>query len=281
MLTFVQSTLAWFEAAPELVQLVVAALVTFAVGYAVGQPLINGVLRYYGASEPARDAAEDTYTVLLAVAAVAVGLEAGDVSATPTATGAVLAAATLSAGIGAREILRNLVSGLFIVNNEDVDVGSWVEWDGRAGVVEAVSLRVTKIRTFDGETIVVPNSKLTDDVVVNPASSGKLRLHASFGIGYEEDIDEAREYILEEARAIDGVATDPAPAVRVAELGPSSVALDARVWLVDYPEHGDAVRVHSELLERVKARFQKENVTMPVPQREVDGTLTVTRAGES
>ncbi|MFC7165424.1 mechanosensitive ion channel family protein [Halospeciosus flavus] len=280
MLTFVQRTLAWFEAAPGVVQLALATVVTFVIGYTIGKPLIGNALRYYGASEPACDAAEDTYTVLLAVGAIAVGLEAGDVSATPTATGAVLAAATLSAGIGAREILRNLVSGLFLVNNEDVDVGSWIEWDGHAGVVEAVSLRVTKIRTFDGETVVVPNSKLTDNVVVNPASSGKLRLHASFGIGYQEDIETARECILEEARSIDGVASDPAPEVRVSELGSSAVGLDARVWLVDFPEHGEATRVHSQLLERVKSRFQEENITMPVPQREIDGSITVTEAGK-
>lgn len=265
----------WYTGLPVWGRFAVVTVATFVVGHYALRPVYKAVLRRSGYSKVMRNSLEDAYTTLLVVASILLALAVARIGPMPTAASAVLAAGTLSAGIGAREIIRNLVSGFFIVNNEDIDLGSWIEWNGHAAVVRAISFRVTKLETFDGETVLVPNSKLTDDTVVNPVANGSLREHYTVGIGYDEDIEHAREVLLDIAKTHDAIADNPEPAVVVTELGSHSVPLDLRFYVAD-PTHARAVQTHSDVVEAVKQRFQEEDISMPGPTRTIQGEIDVT-----
>ncbi len=184
----------------------------------------------------------------------------------------IAAAATLAVGLATQDVIKNFVSGVFIYTDEPFRIGDWIEWDDNAGVVQDISLRVTRINTFDNELLTVPNANLVDDVVKNPVANGRLRLKPTFGIGYDDDIDAATEIILEEARDHPGIMDDPEPSVRLVELGDSSVGLQSRIW-IDDPSRADFVKTRGEYTQTVKERFDEAGIDIPYPNRTLGGEL--------
>jgi len=164
---------------------------------------------------------------------------------------------------------------VFIYTDKPFRIGDWIEWDGNSGVVEDISLRVSRVRTFDNELLTVPNSNLTDGVIKNPVAKEQLRLKFMFGIGYDDDIDKATEIILEEARNHPEIMDDPEPSVRLVELGDSSVGLQSRIWIKD-PNRADFVKTRAEYVKTVKERFDAEDINIPYPNRTIGGGLEMT-----
>ena len=188
-----------------------------------------------------------------------------------------LGALSLALGFAAQDMIENFVAGIFILRDKPFQIGDWIEWYGdteRVGVVKDIQLRVTKLETFDNELITVPNSELASTAVKNPVANRELRVPFTFGIGYEDDIDQAREIILEEARTVDVIETDPEPNVIVTELGDSAVGLVGRAHITD-PSRGKYVNAVSDWVEAVKNRFDAEGIDMPYPYTELTGTLGV------
>ncbi|AUX09954.1 mechanosensitive ion channel protein MscS [Halalkaliarchaeum desulfuricum] len=182
----------------------------------------------------------------------------------------IAAAATLAIGFALQDVIRNFVSGIFIFTDKPFKIGDWIVWGDNDGVVEDISFRVTRVRTFDNELLTVPNSDLTDGVIKNPVAKDTLRLKFVFGIDYEDDIDHATELILEEAADHPDILEEPAPSVRLTELADSAVGLQARVWIAN-PSRSDFIRTRAEFATSVKKRFDAEDITIPFPQRTVSG----------
>jgi small-conductance mechanosensitive channel len=185
------------------------------------------------------------------------------------------AAATLAVGFALQNVIKNFVAGIFIFADEPFRTGDWIEWEDNAGVVEDITLRVTRVRTFDNELLTVPNATLTDGVIKNPVANDKLRLKFVFGIGYDDDIDRATEIIVEEAENHPDILDDPAPSVRLVELGDSSVGLQSRIWISN-PSRADFVKTRGEYVTAVKQRFDEEDINMPYPNRTIGGGLELT-----
>jgi small conductance mechanosensitive channel len=98
-----------------------------------------------------------------------------------------------------------------------------------------------------------------------------LRISYDFGIGYNDDIEQARAAILAAARTIDGVLTDPEPTAPVTELGDSAVVLTGRVWI--NPQQSSAVAVKTAFIEAVKKQFDSAEVDMPYPHTTLEGDV--------
>jgi small-conductance mechanosensitive channel len=182
-------------------------------------------------------------------------------------------ALALAVGFAAQDLIANFVAGVFIIQDEPFAVGDWIEWNGNEGVVREIGLRVTKLETFDNQLLTAPNADLANSAVVNNVANDRRRVSVGFGIGYEDDIDHAREVILEEGAAIDGVLDDPAPSAPVTELGDSAVVLSGRLW-IDPTESGYGA-VRARFLEAVKERFDAEGIDMPYPNTELSGGVEV------
>jgi small conductance mechanosensitive channel len=182
------------------------------------------------------------------------------------------AAATLAIGFALQDVIKNFVAGVFIFTDKPFRIGDWIEWNDNAGVVEDISMRVTRVRTFDNELLTVPNGQLANDVVKNPVEGEKLRLKFVFGIGYDDDIERATGIILEEAERHEDILEDPGPSVRLVELGDSSVGLQSRIWIGD-PSRGDFVKARAEYVQSVKQRFDEEGINIPYPNRTIGGGL--------
>ena len=258
---------------------VLVTVVVYFVGRAVGLPLLDRVLSSRGLEDHAVRPLKKVASVVLVFLAVSIAFGVAGFGNFLTSLATIGAAATLAIGFALQEVLRNFVAGVFIFTDRPFRIGDWIEWDGNSGIVEDISFRVTRVRTFDNELLTVPNSQLTESVVKNPVDGEKLRLTFVFGIGYDDAIDAATEIIVEEAEAHPDILADPAPSVRLTELADSYVGLQSRIW-IEQPRRADFVRTRAEYVKRVKQRFDSEDITIPFPQRELSGGLDMTAPPE-
>jgi small conductance mechanosensitive channel len=251
----------------------------YALGRLTLSPLVNRVMNARDldvhAKRPLRKVVN--FAIFFASLSVAFGLAGFGSFLQSLAT--IGAAATLAIGFALQNVIQNFVAGIFIFADRPFRIGDWIEWDGHSGVVEDISLRVTRVRTFDNELLTVPNSQLTDDVIKNPVANEQLRLKFDFGIGYDDDIDKATEIIVEEAEDHEDILDDPAPSVRLVELGDSDVALQSRIWISN-PSRGDFVKTRGEYVQAVKERFDEEDINIPYPNRTIGGGLELSNVAD-
>ena len=241
-------------------------------GRLILSPITNRMMNSRGLDAHAKKPLQKLVSFLIIFLAIAVAFGAAGLGSFLTAVATIAAAATLAIGFALQDVIKNFAAGIFIFTDRPFRIGDWIEWDGNAGVVEDISLRVTRVKTFDNELLTVPNGDLMDGVIKNPVAKDKLRVKFVFGIGYDDDIPEATEIIIEEAEKHDGILDDPAPSVRLTELGDSSVGLQSRIWISD-PSRADYVKTRGEYVEAVKRRFDEEDINIPYPNRTIGGGL--------
>jgi small-conductance mechanosensitive channel len=264
------------------VSFALAFAAVYVLGRAVVLPLVNRVMEARDLDEHARRPLRKLSWFALLFAAIAVAFGAAGFGNFLTSLATIAAAATLAIGLAMQDVLKNFVAGVFIYTDQPFRIGDWIEWDNGtyAGVVEDISLRVTRVRTFDNELLTVPNSALTDDVIKNPVANEQLRVQVPFGIGYDDDVQRATDIILEEAENHPGILDEPAPSVRLTELGDSSVVLTSRVW-IDNPSRSDFVKTKGEYVTSVKERFDDAGIDIPYPNRTLSGGVEINGTTES
>nr|WP_245180901.1 mechanosensitive ion channel family protein [Halomicroarcula amylolytica] len=261
---------------------VVLFIVVFALIYLLGKSLMSRTveksLEHRNFDRTLIDLAVSVTVAVVAVVAVALAATVAGFGVVLAAFATLAGALALAVGFAAQDLIANFVAGVFIIQDEPFTTGDWIEWNGNAGVVREVQLRVTKLDTFDNQLVTVPNSDLANAALINNEANDERRVSVGFGIGYEDDIKQAREAIIDEGSRIDGVLDDPEPTAPVTELGDSAVVLQGRIW-IDPEEHSYGA-VRARFLEAVKERFDAEGLDMPYPNTELSGGIEVTNAGE-
>jgi len=254
---------------------VVVFVLVYVLGKAIVLPIVDRSLKSRDLDTHARRPLKKVVSIGIVFVAISVAFGMAEYGNFLQSLATIAAAATLAIGFAMQDVIKNFVAGVFIYTDKPFRIGDWIEWDGNSGVVEDISLRVSRVRTFDNELLTVPNSNLTDGVIKNPVAKEQLRLKFLFGIGYDDDIDKATEIILEEARDHPGIMDDPEPSVRLTELGDSSVGLQSRIWIED-PSRADFVKTRGEYVTSVKERFDAEDINIPYPNRTIGGGLEMT-----
>lgn len=168
-------------------------------------------------------------------------------------------------GFALQETLSNFASGLMILVYRPFDVGDVVEVAGITGKVRLMSLVSTTIVTFDNQRLVVPNTKIWGDVIRNVTAEKNRRVDMVFGIGYEDDIGHAEQILNDIVKGHELVLKQPEPTIKLNTLGESSVDFVVRPW-VRTDNYWD---VYWDITRAVKARFDKEGISIPYPQRDV------------
>jgi small conductance mechanosensitive channel len=269
------------ELLPEIVPLIrggIKFIFTFLVVFALGRmlilPLLKQLLARRGFDETIANLAQKIIGVIWIFAAIAVGFTLAGFGNFLTAFATLSGAIALAVGLASQNLLSNFVAGIFILKDRPFEIGDWIEWSDKAGTVEDIDLRVTRVRTFNNKRITVPNSELADSAVTNVVAHDELREAVPFGIGYDDNIAEATTCIIDEADRHEQILNEPAPEVRVTELADSYVGLQARIWIED-PSRVDFSEVRSEFITAVKRRFDAEGITIPYPHRHLAGGLSV------
>ena len=178
---------------------------------------------------------------------------------------ALLGAAGLAFGLALSGTLQNFAGGVMLLILKPFKVGDYIEAEGHAGSVMEIQIFHTVLNTPDKKKIVIPNGGLSTGSIINYSAEPRRRVEWTFGIGYSDNIDKAREIILGVIKSDERILDDPAPMVGLISLGDSSVNLVTRAW-VETPVFWD---VFFDINEKVKKEFDGKGISIPFPQHDV------------
>ena len=182
--------------------------------------------------------------------------------------GAVLAGlglAGLALAFALQNILENFVAGILILIRKPFRRGDQIETHDYQGTVEDIDLRVTRIRDFDGELVLVPNAMVFTEPIINLTRLGPRRTRLVIGVDYRDDHDHAREVLDRTVRDVEGVLTTPEPEVLCIELGESSVDFEVSYWST--PQMREVRFVRDRVLRACKSALEEAGLTIPWPIR--------------
>ncbi len=178
---------------------------------------------------------------------------------------ALLGAAGLAVGLALQNSLQNFASGVMLIVFRPFKAGDMVEAGGTAGMVESITIFNTILRTGDNREVIVPNGSIYNDNIINYSARATRRIDMVFGIGYDDDIKQAKEIMQDILEQDERIHKDPAPLVAVAELADSSVNFNVRPWV----DTGDYWAVKADLTEKIKLAFDANNISIPYPQMDL------------
>lgn len=181
-------------------------------------------------------------------------------------------------GFASQQALGNIISGVFIVIFKPYRINDRITLqDSLRGIVEDINLRHTIIRNFENQRIIIPNSVMSNEILINSNyNDDRICRFIEIGISYNSDIDVARKILQEEisnhpmnidVRKPEDIKSGvPRVTVRVILLGESSVTLRGWAWAA---EAQGAFVLQCDVLETIKKRFDKEGIVIPFPQRTI------------
>jgi len=144
-------------------------------------------------------------------------------------------------------------------------VGDFIAAQGITGTVKQIQVFSTLVHTSDNKVVIVPNGKLSNDVITNYSHEATRRVELHFGIGYDSDVTQAKTLIGELVEAEHRIHADPQPLIVVSDLADNAVNIMVRVWT----DAGDMSSVRFALLEAVKLKFDANGINIPYPQRDI------------
>jgi len=171
-------------------------------------------------------------------------------------------------GFGLQNIANNFISGLIILFERPIKVGDRIEVGNVSGDVIRVSSRATTVNTNDNISIIIPNSELINQKVINWSHNDRrIRFHVPVGVSYNEDPAKIKEILLEVAQEHGDILKRPAPDVLFTEYGDSSLNFDLMVWTNTYIDR--PIILKSQLYYAIFEKFKEHNVEIPFPQRDL------------
>ncbi|HVS09524.1 MAG TPA: mechanosensitive ion channel family protein [Planctomycetota bacterium] len=169
---------------------------------------------------------------------------------------------TVAVGFAAQTSLSNLIAGIFLLVDRPFQVGSAIEIDGRAGVVEEITLLSTFVRTFDNMRVRWPNEVVLKATIVNHAHYAARRVDLRVGIAYGSDVERARAVLLEAIAALPEALLDPPPEVWARAFQDSAIELETRTWVA----RTDFLAARSRLVAAIKDALLGAGFEIPFPQ---------------
>ncbi len=188
----------------------------------------------------------------------------------------VFGALSVGIGFGLQSIVANFVSGIIMLIERPIKEGDSIVVNGYAGIVAKISVRATRIQSFDHDDVIIPNSELISGTVRNRTLTDRMtRIECAVGIAYDADINAAFDIINEIARNHERTVEDPAPFVMLEQLGDSALMLRLYCFI---DEVGKAGTTKSEMYVQIVRKFAEHGISIPYPQQEITlkGTQTDT-----
>ncbi|WP_224335285.1 mechanosensitive ion channel family protein [Haloprofundus halobius] len=173
-------------------------------------------------------------------------------------------------GMAARQTLGSVLAGFVLMFSRPFEIGDWVEIGDNEGVVTDISIVTTRLQTFEGEYVMIPNDEVSAKPIVNRTRKGRLRIEVDVGVDYDADADYAAEVAHDAVSDLDEILSVPSPQVVLKELGDSAVVLGVRVW-IDNPSARRKWRARTAVISAVKSAYEHEDINIPFPVRELMG----------
>lgn len=177
------------------------------------------------------------------------------------------AALLVGLGLGLQNLFSDFISGLILLIDSSIKVNDIIEVDGLICKVQEINLRTTTVLARDDKYIILPNTNLTKNQVINWTHSNiSSRFDISVGVDYGSDVNLVMKLLKQAATEHDGVLTSPEPSIRFADFADSSLNFTVLFWS---EEVFRVENIKSEIRVRIFELFNANNITIPFPQRVV------------
>lgn len=171
-------------------------------------------------------------------------------------------------GFGLQDIARNFASGLVLLFERSVQVGDFIQVGSHLGTVEHVGARSIILKTLDRIAVIVPNSRLLSEEVINwNHRNSASRVHLPLGVAYGSDVQKVKAALLQAAEEHIEVLRNPRPQIFFTEFGDSSLEFELLVWLSDPSRQAP---IKSDLYFRIEEIFKEQQIEIPFPQRDLN-----------
>jgi small-conductance mechanosensitive channel len=180
----------------------------------------------------------------------------------------IIGALGVGIGFGLQNIVNNVVSGVVMVFEKPIQVGDLIEVGDKTGTVRSMGIRASKILTFDGSEVIIPNGDLLSQNLINwTMSNTHKRICLEIGVSYGSDIEKVKNILKTIVEESDDVLDTPAPLILLDGFGDSSINFKVLCWIADIDNW---LSIKSVLMSRVFEEFHKNEISIPFPQRDVN-----------
>ncbi|OYR53779.1 mechanosensitive ion channel family protein [Halorubrum halodurans] len=247
---------------------VVLAVILLASAYAVTD-FLGGVIRELSVESTAISEHQEEVlrrivqlTVYTLVGLVTIGLFTDNVGSLLVGAGFL----GIVVGMAARQTLGAVLAGFVLMFSRPFEVGDWVSIGEHEGTVTEISIISTRLRSFDGEVVTLPNDEVRAGAVIDRSRRNRLRIEVEVGVDYATDLDQAVTVIEEAVSGLDGVARMPQPDVVTKRFADSAVVFGVRYWITN-PSMRKRWRTQTAVMSAIKTAFEEEGITIPFPQQ--------------
>jgi len=245
---------------------IVAAILIYIIGRWVAKLIVKSVVKLMQKSNVDESLRKFVGNIIGAVLTIFIIIAAIEqLGVDTTSIMAIFAAAGLAVGLALKDSLSNFSAGVMLIIFKPFKLGDLVTAGGSTGVVEVIQIFNTVMRTGDNQEIIVPNSHIYGSSIINMSKRDTRRVDLVIGIGYDDNIGEAKQLIEGIIAKNSLILTDPAPTIMVLELGDSCINIAVRPWV----KTGDYWVVCADLLQTIKETFDEQGISIPYPQRDV------------
>ncbi len=168
---------------------------------------------------------------------------------------------SVAVGFAFQDILENTLAGVLLLFRQPFRSGDQIKVVEQSGTVTEITIRETRLTTFDGESVIIPNRDVYKNVIRVHTHHDSHRLEFIVGIAYDNDAAQATGAIVEALGSVDGIDADPPPEAYVHELGVSTVNIRALLWTNSHRH--SSMRVMDAAIKAVKLRLEREGIEMP------------------
>jgi small conductance mechanosensitive channel len=236
---------------------IVGALIIILVGFTLAKLVRNTLVRVLTTRklDPTVISFSDSslriflYGVVLIAALHRLGVET-------TSLVAMLGAAGLAIGFALRQQMSNVASGVYIIIFRPFGVGEYIEGAGSAGTVERIELMSSEVLTPENVTVIIPNSKLTADKIINYSRRDTRRLRIVIGVSYKADLKTIRDALQKVVDEEDLILKEPPPTITIKELTDKGIKIEMRMWVRAH----DYLKAKVEVNEKIKACYDSEEI---------------------
>ena len=229
------------------------------------QLFLYGIYKRRGVDQGSQFAFNQLLKYFIYFIAVLMALSQLGINMTLIWTGA--AALLVGVGLGLQQTFNDFISGIVLLFERSTSVGDILEFGGNVGIVREIGLRASVLETRKNISMVVPNSKLVNDNVINWSHfSNRVRFDVNVGVAYGSDTQKVKEIMLAVVKEHRDVLKYPSPFVRFRDFGDSSLNFTVYFFSRNFMFIED---VQSDIRFKIDAQFREQGITIPFPQRDI------------
>ncbi len=247
---------------PFILVAVVLVVIGVLVARAVGRTSRRGITRA-GGDVVVSNLTERLVRIVVVVLFILLAFSVAGVSVSAALAG--LGIAGLAVALALQGILENFVAGLIVIIQKPFRAGDEIVIEEYQGLVTDIDLRTTRLRTYNGEMVIIPNTQVFQSTLVNLTHSGVIRTQVAFGIDYRNDHDAVAALVEEAVTGIEGVLDSPPVSVRCTGLAESSVDYDVRYW--SRAQRSSVVGTRDRVIRATKTALEGNGFSIPWPIR--------------